>query len=120
MRKAFLVCVVLAAPAAAWGADPVYEGTWLTTNRKLDGTLTCVVSDLGKNQWRGHFSGAWQGTPFSYTVNFIGPPEKLHGTAVIDGASYEWTGTMTPGRFKASFTGNRYLGSFDMKRKNKE
>jgi hypothetical protein len=100
----------------------VYEGTWLTTNRKLDGTMTCVVTEVGKNQWRGHFSGQWQGVRFAYTVPFSGPPERLHGTAVIDNADYEWTGTMTtgsPGWFQGSFTGNRYVGSFTLREKSK-
>jgi len=85
---------------------------------KLDGTMTCVVTDLGNNQWRGHFTGEWQGVAFSYTVGFSGPPEKLHGTAVIDGADYEWTGVISkgpPGSFKGSFGGSRYGGRFNLK-----
>jgi len=122
MKKTLVALVVLLAPATAVGQEMVYEGTWLTTNRKLDGTMTCVVTDLGNNQWRGHFYGAWQGVPFSYTVSFSGPPEKLQGRAVIDGADYEWTGAMSQGSsgwFKGSFGGNRYVGSFDLKRKSK-
>jgi len=104
----------------ASGEDVVYEGTWVTTNRKLDGTMTCIVTDLGDNQWRGQFYGAWQGRPFSYKVRFSGPPDKLQGRASIDGADYEWTGAMgieSPGWFKGSFGGNRYMGSFDLKQK---
>ncbi len=97
----------------------MYVGTWVTTNRKLDGTLRCVVTDLGNNRWRGHFTGDWQGAKFSYTVGFNGPPEKLHGTAVIDGAGYEWNGWMLDGRFRASFGGTRYVGGFDLKRASK-
>lgn len=122
MRKLLIALVVLVVPATASGQDRVYEGTWDTTNRKLDGTMTCVVTDLGDNQWRGHFYGIWQGVSFSYPVNFSGPPDKLQGQAIIDGADYEWTGTIsqgTPGWFKGSFGGSRYVGSFNLKQKNK-
>jgi hypothetical protein len=98
----------------------VYEGTWVTTNRKLDGPLTCVVTNHGDDKWHGHFYGVWEGIEFSYEVNFSGPPKNLHGQAFIDGAEYEWTGEMgqePPGWFKGKFWGNRYVGSFTMKQK---
>src|SRR5579871_3546963 len=120
MRRILLPLVILAVPATAHAQAIVYEGTWVTTNRPLDGTLSCAVTDLGGNQWRGHFSGEWRGRPFSYTVDFSGPPEKLHGKAIIDGAEYEWTGSMSrrsPGWFRARFGGNRYVGGFDLKEK---
>lgn len=118
MRSSLLLAIGLLTPTAcACAEELVYEGTWLTTNRKLDGTLTCVVTDLGSNQWRGHFSGVWQEVPFSYTVTVAGPPDKLQGTARIDGADYEWTGWLSRqrgGKFQGSFGGNRYIGSFEM------
>src|SRR4051795_11320847 len=82
--------------------DALYEGFWHTTNRKLDGTMTCAVKDLGDNKWSGRFHGVWQGVPFDYTVAFTGPPEKLQGKATIDGADYIWSGTFNDdeGRFK--------------------
>jgi hypothetical protein len=117
--RTILACFVLLASGTASAKDLVYEGTWVTTNRRLDGTLTCVVTDLGDNNWRGHFSGAWHGREFSYTVKFSGPPDRLHGQAVIDGADYEWTGAMkgAPGTFKGKFTGSRYTGYFTLRRK---
>jgi hypothetical protein len=118
MRTLLIALIVLAAPGLASAEEFVYEGTWLTTNRKLDGPLTCVVTDLGNNQWHGHFYGSWQSQPFSYKVRFSGPADKLQGRAVIDGADYEWTGTMSKESFgwlKGSFGGTRYFGSFDMK-----
>lgn len=119
MLSTLLVLLALAPPPApGQGRDLVYEGTWVTTNRKLDGTLTCVVTPLGENRWRGQFSGAWEGAGFSYAVDFTGPPDKLHGRAVIDGADYEWTGALTPGpggSFRGSFGGSRYVGSFSLK-----
>lgn len=101
--------------------DLIYEGTWVTTkNRKLDGTMTCVVIDNGKDTWHGRFFGVWQGVKFSYDVDWSGPPEKLVGKATIDGAKYDWTGTVTPGspgQFKGTFDSGRYTGSFDLKQK---
>ena len=120
MRTILAGGFLLLSAATAGAGDLVFEGTWVTTNRPLDGTLTCVVTDLGGNRWRGHFYGVWQGVEFSYKVNFSGPPEKLRGQAVIDGADYEWTGQMSreaPGSFKGKFWGSRYAGSFDLKQK---
>src|SRR5437763_11018031 len=97
MRTLLIGLLLFAAPMMASAEDAVYEGTWVTTNRPLDGTLTCVVTDLGGNRWRGHFSGTWEGQAFSYEVDFSGPPERLRGRAVIDGADYEWTGEMGRG-----------------------
>jgi hypothetical protein len=122
MRNILIGLLLLVVSATASARDLVYEGTWNTTNRKLDGTMTCVVTDLGNNQWRGHFYGEWQGTPFSYKVDFRGLPDKLRGQAVIDGADYEWTGVMDTqpgGSFKGKFWGSRYVGSFTMKQQGK-
>jgi len=118
MRQFFAVFTLLLCSAAALAEDRVYEGTWNTTNRPLDGTMTCVVTDLGDNHWRGVFSGVWQGQEFSYKVEFSGPPEKLRGKATIDGADYVWTGAMGK-EFTGQFTGNRYDGSFRLKLKGK-
>ncbi len=107
----------------AMADDLKYEGTWVTVkNRKLNGDMTCVVTENGKDKWKGHFYGTWEGRKFSYNVDFTGPPDKLVGKAVIDGADYDWTGEIgaqSPGWFKGSFTGNRYTGSFDLKQKTK-
>src|SRR5256885_11848982 len=102
----------------ATASDHFYEGTWHTTNRKLNGTMTCLVTDLGNQNWQGRFVGTWQGVPFDYTVKFIGPPDHLQGTAKIDGADYIWTGEMdgdSLASFKGKFGGNRYSGYFDLK-----
>jgi hypothetical protein len=121
MRRLAILCLLIVFGVSlrpAWGADRVFEGQWHTTNRKLDGTMRCVVTDLGDENWQGRFVGTWQGVPFDYTVKFSGPPNHLHGTATIDGAEYSWTGEMggdSQGSFKATFTGNRYLGKFDLK-----
>src|SRR4051812_47415558 len=120
MRNTLIAMLVLVSAATASAKELVFHGTWVTTNRKLDGTMTCVVTDLGDNKWRGHFYGTWEGVDFSYKVEFTGPPEKLHGRAVIDGADYEWSGEMSqesPGWLKGKFWGNRYLGSFSLKEK---
>src|SRR3954447_15318875 len=97
MRTILLWGVLLLPASAASAKGLVYEGTWVTTNRPLDGTMTCVVTELGENQWQGRFYGVWEGQAFSYTVRFSGPPERLRGRAAVDGADYEWTGRMETG-----------------------
>jgi hypothetical protein len=107
-------------PRDAAVRDTTYEGTWVTTNRRLDGRMTCVVRGLGNERWSGHFYGTWRGVDFSYRVDFRGPPEKLNGTAQIDGADYAWTGAIksgTPGTFDGSFDGTRYRGRFQLAQK---
>lgn len=94
----------------------VYHGTWNTTNRQLDGAMTCVVAPLGRQQWQGRFYGTWQGVDFDHTVDFNGPADDLRGTAVIDGAAYEWRGSIDRLRMRANFGGDRYAGSFDLSR----
>lgn len=115
------VAIGAAALSASVGMaeDSVYEGTWHTTNRKLDGTMTCAVKDLGEGKWNGRFYGVWQGVPFDYTVPFSGAAEKLQGQATIDGADYIWSGSFhsDEGRFKGQFGGNRYSGYFDLAKK---
>lgn len=129
--KNFLLALLLALPCVSAAPLPqqvvaqdkkdlVYEGTWKTTNRKLDGTMIAEVTDLGGGKWKGRFYGVWQGVKFDYKVEFSGPPDKLTGKARIDGADYNWKGSMgteSPGFFKGTFDGSRYIGSFDLKTK---
>jgi hypothetical protein len=128
MRCAMAGLLLMLGPLSAWANEGVYVGTWKTTNRKLDGAMTCAVKDLGDEKWQGRFFGIWQGVPFDYTVAFAGRPSDLRGTATIDGASYTWTGTITsttstsaaPRIFKGAFGGSRYVGSFELKEKSAE
>ena len=103
--------------AFADAEDYVYEGPWKTTNRKLDGIQIAVVKSVGIEKWEGRFYGEWQGVKFDYNIKFTGKPDALRGTATIDGAGYEWKGTIDQEKFEGSFTGDRYIGSFDMTRK---
>lgn len=119
MRLTLAGLALLTSSAMANAGDLLYRGTWVTTNRQLDGTMSCTVTDLGGDRWRGHFHGVWYGRPFSYKVTFSGPPDKLKGKARIDGADYEWTGQMAKGSFKGKFGGNRYVGSFNLKQEDK-
>lgn len=116
-----LIAILCLWCGTASAADLVYEGTWNTTaNRKLDGRMTCIVTDKGKDKWQGRFYGIWQGVKFDYNVDWTGPPDKMTGKATIDGAHYDWKGTLStesPGTFKGTFTGDRYDGSFDLKQK---
>jgi hypothetical protein len=122
MRAVLLLGIVtiLAHQPAATADGGDYEGLWRTTNRKLDGTMTCIVKDHHDGKWTGRFYGVWQGVPFDYAVSFTGKPDQLTGKATIDGADYMWKGDMSTedgGRFKGTFGGNRYTGYFDLKRK---
>jgi len=113
-----LLFVFINQPVASATDTVSYEGTWHTINRKLDGTMTCIVTRLGEERWEGRFFGVWQGISFDYTVPFTGSPSDLHGTANIDGADYQWTGKFasgSPGSFKGTFGGTRYNGDFDLK-----
>jgi hypothetical protein len=116
MRTLLVVAVLAMCPAVSSAQEHVYHGPWKTTNRKLDGEMTCIVTPVWKEAWRGRFYGVWQGVPMDYTVIFTGPANALHGTANIDGAEYEWKGWITRQEFKANFGGDRYSGSFDLKR----
>ena len=117
MRRCIVSLFLLLGTCPVWAAENVYVGSWNTTNRKLDGTMTCIVKAMGDGKWQGRFHGVWQGVPFDYTVPFSGEPSDLRGTATIDGASYVWTGSMTSGSFRGTFGGSRYIGSFDLKEK---
>jgi hypothetical protein len=117
MTRILLGLLLTIAPCSAGANEGVYGGTWNTTNRKLDGPMTCVVKELGSDRWQGRFYGVWQGVPFDYTVPFTGQSSDLRGTATIDGASYTWTGSITSGVFKGTFGGSRYIGSFELKEK---
>ncbi len=121
MAVAFALLTVLAPlRAGELAKQRTYEGTWKTTNRKLDGTMTCVVTNLRGEKWKGRFYGVWQGVPFDHTVDFAGPPSELRGKAVIDGADYDWHGAISresPNRFTGSFGGSRYAGYFDLQAK---
>jgi hypothetical protein len=108
------VAVAISAPAESL----IYTGSWNTTNRRLEGTMTCILTPLPHQQWEGRFYGVWQGVDFDYTVSFSGPASDLHGTATIDGASYEWRGSLDQKRFVANFSGDRYVGSFELNRSN--
>ena len=116
-KLAIVVPMLLAWCSAAAAQDYFFEGPWNTTNRKLDGIMTCAVTEMGNEKWQGRFYGVWQGVPFDYTVAFTGPPSDLQGKATIDGAQYTWKGSMTDDRFKGTFGGTRYVGYFDMKEK---
>src|SRR5690242_7971095 len=95
-----------------------FAGAWVTTkNKKLDGNANCEVKQLSTDHWQGKFWGVWQHVPFDYTVEFTadkpkqkgelsvamtdnladrpGGKDQEHrvvGKAVIDGATYDWTG----------------------------
>jgi hypothetical protein len=112
-----------------------FEGPWVTTKTKqLNGTITCRVEPLSPGRWRGRFWGTWQQVPLDYTVEFAVDSEIAHtrtvavengvvaggvpvaGKAMIDGASYDWKGLLSPDQFTIQFTGSRYEGHLELKR----
>ena len=118
MKRALLTLLLClcTSPVIADQDKQVYEGTWRTTNRKLDGKMTCVVTEVANEKWRGRFYGVWQGVAFDYVVDFAGPPSALQGTAQIDGANYVWTGELSGESFEGKFGGNRYTGYFKLEK----
>lgn len=110
--------------------EGTYEGKWVTTwHKKLDGTTKCAIKQLSRDRWQGRFWGEWQRVPFDYTVEFAkrkttkseaAPPKSnrdnllVEGKAMIDGADYDWKGTLTPDAFDIQFTGSRYHGSLKL------
>ena len=117
MTRLLAILLIHLACLPACGAELVYRGTWTTTkNRKLEGEMSCAVTPVAKEAWRGHFHGTFQGAPFDYKVDFTGPAGNLKGTATVDGADYRWRGRMSREQFKANFSGVNYSGSFDLKR----
>ena len=123
MRSLFLAITapfVLSSISTCYAGDRVFEGSWHATNRRLDGVMTCVVSEAGAEKWQGRFCGVWQGIAFDYKVPFSGSTSDLSGTAQIDGADYAWKGRITEGEsggFVGTFGGSRYSGYFELKEK---
>lgn len=121
--KTILFALVLLTGSMTLAQKPnvyIYEGPWKTKERRLDGIMTSVVEYKGKQKWKGRFYGTWQGVDFDYNVDFQGYAKELKGVAVIDGAHYQWTGRISEKEFVVQFTGDRYNGSFDLKRKDKQ
>jgi hypothetical protein len=116
MRPVLCALVVMIAGEVARAEDYVFTGPWKTTNRKLEGTMTAVITPLANREWKGRFFGTWQGVDFDYKVKFQGPPDHLHGIATIDGAEYEWRGRINGELLRANFGGDRYEGNFELKR----
>jgi hypothetical protein len=125
-----------AAPPDSTKAEARYEGPWATTNRKLNGTMNCLVKPLSDGHWQGRFWGTWEHVPLDYTVEFsrddqapseatrvvsvdVKAPrnsESVTGKATIDGAHYDWNGILGPDQFMIQFTGSRYEGHLELKR----
>src|SRR5689334_5371191 len=122
-QVALLAAIFAGMATPVWADQWIFEGPWHTTNRKLDGNMTCVVTSVAEGQWQGRFYGVWQGVSFDYTVSFVGDPMHLRGTATIDGAEYTWSGAIeqsepgAPRLFKGVFGGTRYAGHFELKEK---
>jgi hypothetical protein len=109
-------------------------------NSTVPPIVNCDVKQIAKDRWQGRFWGQWQHVPFDYTIEFAPDKSKnatdergghnapnvkltakatettVAGTATIDGAHYDWTGTLTPKEFNIRFTGSRYEGHMELSR----
>ena len=112
INSLILICVLA---SFATAEEFTYKGTWVTVkNKKLDGTMKATIKPAGGGVWNARFFGVWQGVAFDYTVPFN--EGAAGGKATIDGARYEWKGTITPEKFNGTFTGDRYEGDFQLDR----
>lgn len=117
LQSAIALALLVTFPTPAEARDFVYQGTWYNTARKSQGTMTCVLSEAGRDRWRGRFYGTAQGLRFDYTVSFDGPPSDLYGDAMIEGILYDWNGSVDRDQFRGTFNGGRNRGHFDLRRR---
>lgn len=122
MLRAILWPSMMMAVSMVQAADYTYEGKWVTQNRPLDGVMRAEVTVdrlapiPAQQVWNGRFYGTWQGVDFDYTVKFVGEASNLTGTALIDGASYNWRAKIDHKTFIGTFDGSRYNGRFSLQR----
>lgn len=116
MKRIFLITLLLLTVSELRANELKYHGKWNTTNRRLDGEMSCVVTKAGTDKLKAHFWGTWQGVYFEYDAYFVGKLTELKGQAVIDGASYNYAACIDKNTFKCNFVGSRYNGSFELKR----
>lgn len=117
MKTLVFLAVVLFTSVSNAGEIFRFYGTWHTSSNKiLDGTMTCDVQNAGVNKWNCHFTGIWQGVPFDYSVDLAGPQSNLTGKATIDGVPYAWAASINTREFRANFNSGRYIGTFNLKR----
>lgn len=96
-----------------------FQGDWHTLNHRgqieLHGPMSCEVKPNGDCR----FWGTWQGVDFEYNVKFDGPFENLKGRPIgIDGAIYQWNGSIKDGMFNGTFASNgRHNGIFSLREK---
>jgi hypothetical protein len=117
----FLVLWLIAVPLLAEGPSRTWEGTWNNRKYGTKGPLKCVASEIKPGEWKGKFTGTFQGDPFDYEATFTSKEGRnqqldLAGKATIRGHRYEWTGVMggttLRGKYKSSVG---YFGEFVLK-----
>src|SRR5436190_22513070 len=100
MSKFVLTLVVVCSftSAALAEEEKTWEGTWTNKRYGTTGRMKCVGTKQKNGSWKATFSGKFQGRDFSYTVTFKSKAgkgqEALSGTATINRARYQWTGTL--------------------------
>ncbi len=122
------ICIVLSCltlPVLADGPSRTWEGTWNNRKYGTKGPLKCVASEIKPGEWKGKFTGTFQGDPFDYEATFTakqGRNEQLDlaGKATIRGHRYEWTGLIKGTALRGKYTSSvGYFGEFVLKESRK-
>jgi hypothetical protein len=99
----------------------------VTTNRKLNGTINCLVKKIRPTNGKAVFGVFGNMSPWTISSNSAGktrphkdggrlvrisdkslaPGIPVTGKATIDGAHYDWIGILSPEEFDIQFTGSR-------------
>ena len=117
---AFVLFTVTSIPLLAAEPTRTWEGTWNNRKYGTRGPLKCVAAEVKPGQWKGTFTGTFQGDPFEYEATFQSKKGRnqldLYGKAKIRGHRYEWNGVMRgtqlQGKYKSSVG---YYGEFVLK-----
>ena len=115
---------VLPSLSLAEETTQTWEGTWNNRKYGTSGPLKCVASEVQTGQWKGTFTGTFQGDPFTYQATFESKPARrdgqfdLSGKATIRGHKYQWTGMMRGPALNGKYTSSvGYHGEFVLKQK---
>ena len=114
----------LASVTMAEETKRTWEGSWNNRKYGTKGPLKCVASEVKTGEWKGTFTGTFQGDPFRYEATFQAKPGSrsgqfdLSGKATIRGHKYQWTGMMRGKTLNGKYTASvGYYGEFVLKEK---
>ncbi|MDP6356230.1 MAG: hypothetical protein QF473_14060 [Planctomycetota bacterium] len=114
------IVAVLFFPCTLFGQGLSWDGTWVSVQRKENGTVTCALKKRG-SKWTAHFDGLKKGNDFSFKVPCVltkkGKEYSFEGDTKIGGDRYELTGSFSQEAFNAKYeskSGDK--GSIKLKR----